>query len=648
MTIKNYLSALILLSVTSTVNAQEKDTMRTRIISNEVFSVGPTINSSEIRTAEVSVDPQTRRQQLNPSFNKPTDFLDNLDISGYYRFIANYRQMQTVYSHLEANKTNLFVGDDSQIPQLMLNLKGYAGSNTFFGTDVFMWTPLTGAGQVENVKGLNLGISLYGSFTTALGNFTVRTGGINWYAMSPFTFQTNKGYNRYSLFERNPWDPQTAKVESRYSDFYTSGAINQDQRWGNQAFHGLIVEGAQLPHNFSFSALVGKTQFDGGMAALPNTSAGGRLQKTYKGNDGWIAINTFNNESLVDSLKDVKAGFNMVTAEWKHQFKRFKIYSELGTGRKFAKDFDGQWGEALSVKVSGDIRKKYASEFHVYRVSPDVFNNSSIFINSSIQQTVQSNTTQTQPVLIPVSSAVLPIGQLSNNRQGIEINSQINIGRLKNSVGYAISGEIEALSPTITYTHAFNNLALSRFWRWDFPSGVGPYTNLNKIYRSVFETVRMKDLDANGKPLYKKYFNTIELNTKYKTKLGTKEMYLFYLGSFNSVQDFASPTVVFGEKAMLRAYYHQAESYLKLNPNLVLTSYVSAERILGNYNTQTDTETRRPKNQTGYSIATGFDLQMGKGVGLYVRERWMKYFDSSFAKDRYEGFETTVELKAFF
>jgi hypothetical protein len=645
MTIKNYLSAILLLSVSGVLKSQEKDTIS--IKPTKVYVIPP-LCYPETRSAVVSVNPSTSRQQINPSFNKPVDFLDNLDISGYYRFIANYREMQTVYSHLETNKNNLFVGDDSQIPQLMLNLKGYAGSNTFFGTDLFMWTPLTGAGQIENVKGLNLGISLYGSFTTALGNFTVRTGGINWYAMSPFTFQTNKGYNRYSLFERNPWDPQTAKVESRYSEFYTSGAINQDQRWGNQAFHGLIIEGAQLPRNYSFSALVGKTQFDGGMSALPNTSAGGRLQKSYKGENGWIALNTFNNESLVDSLKSIKTGFNMVTAEWKHQFKHFKIYSELGAGKKFVNSNQGKWGEALSVKVSGDILKKFATEFHIYRVSPNVFNNSSIFINSSIQQTVQATAGQTQPVLIPVSSAVLPIGQLSNNRQGIEINSQINFGRLKNSVGYAISGEMEALSPKLTYTHAFNNLALSRFWRWDFPSGVGPYANLNKIYRSVFESVNMSELDANGKPLYKKYFNTIELNSKYKTRLGRKEMYLFYLGSLNSVQNFAAPTVVFGERALLRAYYHQAESYLKLNPNLVLTTYASFERILGNYQTQTDTETRRPKNQTGYSIATGFDLQMGKGVGLYVRERWMKYKDTSFTKDQYEGFETTVELKAFF
>ena len=640
---KYYLISFLLLMACFSLNAQSKDTASVAVERARGESLIKPIKPVVKRNFAY-----WGRQQLNPSFEKPAEFLDNLDISGYYRFIANYRQMQTVYSHLESNKNNLFVGDDSQIPQLMLNLKGYAGSNTFFGTDLFMWTPLTGAGQVENVKGLNLGISLYGSFTTSLGNFTVRTGGINWYAMSPFTFQTNKGYNRYSLFERNPWDPQTAKVESRYSDFYTSGAINQDQRWGHQAFHGLIIEGAQLPRNFSFSALVGKTQFDGGMAALPNTSAGGRLQKSYKGNDGWIAINTFNNESLVDSIKAIRSGFNMVTAEWKHQFKHFKVYSEWGTGRKNINNTLGQWGEALSTKVSGNVLKKFATEVHLYRVSPNVFNNSSIFINSSIQQTVQSNSSQTQPVLIPVSSAVLPIGQLSNNRQGVEINSQINIGRFKNSLGYAISGELEALSPTLTYTHAFNNLALSRFWRWDFPSGVGPYANLNKIYRSVFESVKMKELDANGKPLYKKYFNTIELNSKYKTKLGRKDLYVFYLGSLNSVQDFAAPSVVFSERALLRAYYHQAESYLKLNPNLVFTTYASFERIIGNYQTQTDTETRRPKNQTGYSIATGFDLQMGKGVGLYVRERWMKYFDSSFAKDRYEGFETTVELKAFF
>jgi hypothetical protein len=106
--------------------------------------------------------------------------------------------------------------------------------------------------------------------------------------------------------------------------------------------------------------------------------------------------------------------------------------------------------------------------------------------------------------------------------------------------------------------------------------------------------------------------------------------------------------VVFTEKALLRAYYHQLESYWKLNSRIVWTNYVSFERIVANYNTVTDVDSRRPKNQKGISVATGVDIQLSKGVGLYFRERWMTYKDMSFANDKYDGFESTLEIKVFF
>jgi hypothetical protein len=81
---------------------------------------------------------------------------------------------------------------------------------------------------------------------------------------------------------------------------------------------------------------------------------------------------------------------------------------------------------------------------------------------------------------------------------------------------------------------------------------------------------------------------------------------------------------------------------------LVWTNYLGFERILGNYQTEVNADTRRPKNQKGLSLATGFDIQLSKGVGLYIRQRYMEYKDMSFALDRYKGFETTIELKAFF
>jgi hypothetical protein len=232
----------------------------------------------------------------------------------------------------------------------------------------------------------------------------------------------------------------------------------------------------------------------------------------------------------------------------------------------------------------------------------------------------------------------------------------LNFGRLKNSIGYSSSMELENLSPGITYSHAFNSLALSRFWRWGFPSNVGPYKNLNKIYRNVFETLNITDINpTTGLPNQKKYFNTIEINSKYKTILANKDLYLFYLGSFNSVQNFSSMSslkdgglMVFTERALVRNYCHQIESYYVLSPKVIWNNYLSFERIIANYQTAIDVQSSRPKNQTGYSFATGLDIQLSKSAGLYLRQRWMDYQDSSYANDQYKGFETTVEVKMFF
>lgn len=609
--------------------------------------------AQEIRNAVNLPSIETTADTLNASekgnFPKQAkEVLDGLQINGYYRFVTNVRKMRDVYTHLENNKTNIFVGDDAQIPELMLNIAGQTSSRTSFGTDLFMWAPMTGQGQTENVKGLNLGVSLYGNFTTSVGNFNVRTGGINWLALSPFTFQANRGYNRYSVFERNPWDPNTSKVDGRYADFYSVGEINQDQRWGNQAFQGLIVDGASLPKNFSFNAIYGKSQFDGGFSGIPNTTYGGRIKKDFPKNADFVSFNTINNVSLMDSLSEKTAGFNVHTLEMVKHFKNLKVYAEMGMGRRTTNSLNDKFGEAISVKLSSKIAKRIPIEAHIYRISPRVFNNNSVFMNSSIQQNTQVNAIN-QAVIIPVASAVLPIGQLANNRQGIDLNLDWNIGKFKNSLGYSNSMELENLSNKITYGHPFNNFALARFWRWDFPSNVGPYQNLNKAYRSVFETLNLTELDSTGlRPLKKKYFNTMELNSKYKTKLAGKELYVFYLGNFNSVQNFLAPMVNFNEKSLLRTYDHQLEMYWKLSPMIVWNNYASFERVIANYNTQTDVDSRRPKNQTGYSFATGADIQMSKAVGLYLRQRWMQYADASFARDQYKGWETSIELKAFF
>lgn len=574
--------------------------------------------------------------------------LKNFSISGYYRFLTNVRNLSDPYPELKNNPRSIFVGDDSQIPQLLLNIAGKPSDKTSFSTDFFMWSPMMGSGTVENVKGLNLGVSLTGTHSTSIGNFKVLAGGINWYSLSPFTFHTNKGYNRYSIFERNPWDPNTKAVNSRYEDFYNNGALTQDTRWGQQAFQGIILEGNDLPKGFSGVFMYGKTQLNGGFAPLPNASIGGRLKKAFK--DNYISYNTFNSTTSSDSVKNESLGFNLHTLNFLFNIKKIRVEGEVGAGRFYSKVYDRGWGEAIDLKVL--FPKQYTGipiEVHAYQISPKVINNNSVFWNSSIREANPSGTAEgSQLLLVPFASSMVQVGQMTNNRRGIELNGEFKIGKLKTSIGHSISEEIENISSQITYSHPTNNLALSRFWRWGFPVGVGPYGNLTKVYRGVFETLYLTDVDATGKPLNKKRFNTMELNMKYNTKIFKKDFYAYYLLTLASVQKNFSPITVFTEKAYLRTYYHQAECYYRILPKVMWTNYVGYERIIANYDTRVNQITRRPKNQTGWGFATGFDIMMSKNAGLYLRQRWFGYKDSSFPLDHYKGSESTVEIKIFF
>jgi hypothetical protein len=600
--------------------------------------------------AMTDLDSTWSNPPLEVSGNFPKRAMETLkqfSISGYYRFVTNYRHLDIAYPHLVNNPNNLFIGDDSQIPQLSLNINGSVTRNTSFGCDLYMWTPMTGMGMVENVKGLNLGVSLSGSYSSDIGTFTVRTGGINWYSLTPFTFQTNKGYNRYTIFERNPWDPNTQSLNERYVTFYQAGAINQDERWGQQAFQGIILEGTNLPGNFSGVIMYGKTQLNGGLSPIPNSSYGGKIRKDYGMN--YVSLNTFNSTAFIDSNETYRAGFNVATVEFRNYFGRFQIRGEAGVGRTFINGIFTGWGELISLKPTWLIAGKYPLEFHLYRISPKVVNNSSVFINTSGQGNINPNISSQQPVLPAIESTMVPVGQLTNNRQGLDINSEFTIGKVKFSLGYSVSMELERISPRLTYWHPINSLVLAHFWRWNFPSQVGPYNNLSKIYRTVYEKVDLKNIDPDTRiPNDDKFFNTIEINAKYRFKFLNRDCYLFYLGQYGSAQNFPSWITVMSESALLRTYYHQMEFYITLFPSIVWTNYAGFERIVANYDTETDLVSRRPKNQTGYSIATGLDIRLTRGAGLYLRQRWMDYHDASFANDKYKGFESTAEIKIFF
>ncbi len=607
------------------------------------------------------------------------DELYRIRVDGYYRFFATYTHMKEPYllnqgTKYYTPKNWLFIGDDSQLPNLMLNVTGRPSSKTAWGIDLYMfqfldgqikpaysvqiadslrptiYDPISGTRLAIHL-GLHLGINLYGTFNTDFGTFNVKFGGIQWVSMSDLTLASFKGYNRFTLFERNPWDPLEKKSIDRYDNFFSRGNIDQDKRWGEKAFQGFNLEGLGLPGNISFKVLLGKTELNGGFLAIPNFSYGGQVRKNFA--DGsFVGVNTFNGHTYTDSLNTANIDFNVITGEMTVHFDNWLIYAEIGAGKYKAPSYRGGWGEAINLKVrTPQLLTRLILELQYYRLSPEIINNSAIFLNTSVVEEqnneIPPGSVGSSAVLQPFASSMVPLGMMTNNRQGFVLNAELPFNRLKLSLAIGASGELEPFSNQITYDHPVNLLTRSRFWRWTFPTNVGPYDRYSVIYRDVYETVNLTD-DSLGIVVNPKRFSGLEIQGRYNTKLFSRDLYLFLLNRYYSAQNFWSPVTVFSEKAYIRHYSNQLEGYYQIAKGIILAGYLGYERIICNYDTEADLESRRPRNQEGTGYGLGLDITLSKNVVLFLRHRWFAFEDRSFALDKFKGSETIVELKIVF
>ena len=595
-------------------------------------------------------------------------------VNGEYRFLGTYTHYDKQYGTSATN--NLFIGDDSQMPSLTLRVSGRPSKKTSWGFDLYtfqfmhgdvrpqygfkvaeidrpsIYDPINGKRLAGSLI-VHLGINLYASFDTKIGSFGLQAGGIHWTSMSDLTLASYKGYNRYSLFERAPWDPIESSVERRYFDFYKRGNITQDARWGHKPFTGLIVSGSNLPGDLTMKAMLGKTDLYGGFSNIPNIAYGGQVRKPTVG--GFIGVNTFNNQTYTDSLNQEAIGFNITTLESHFSLAKFNVKLEFGAGRYFSPDstHTGDWGEAIHAKIKSPslIDDKLTFEAHLYRIAPEVINNNSIFMNSSIDELsandLAAGSVGSTEALNPFASSMVPVGMMTNNRQGFNLNTELDLEELKLSLGFGSSTELEAKSNEITYGHPVNSLTRSRIWRWGFPSDVGPYDRYSVTYRDVYETVKLSDPEAN-----KKCFSGIELQAKYHPKFFGQKLYLFALSKFSSVQKTWSPGLwgiipIFEDDPYVKQYSNELEAYYALNSKLVFNGYVGIERTIANYDTEKG-ETGRPRNQFGEGYGLGVDYTITKNTALFIRHRWFSFEDKNFQLDQFKGTETILELKLTF
>lgn len=355
---KNWLTRILLLTALLSSSSQlfSQETKKDTIALSSVQSILE-------KDFESSFEETAKGIQYSESFvdRKLRQRGTKLTVFGYYRLFMYGRNLKQPYPGLSPYEKAFSVGDGYREPMLSLSVLARPSSKASFGTELFFFTPYDGSIE-GNVFSTNLGLNFYGNFRTQHGNFGVRAGGIHWYNLSPFTIGVFQILDRFSIFDRTPWEGVTNT--QKYSDYYGLGVSNPgDLRWNNQAFQGIILNGAKLPGDIAFDLFWGKTQPNGGLSGsindpfqsipptldagniptykgfsgtdrtLPSYITGGRLARAFGPKNQLFAYNGIYSRTSVDSLSTDKfRSFQVHTLQLDLNVADVKVSGELGAG----------------------------------------------------------------------------------------------------------------------------------------------------------------------------------------------------------------------------------------------------------------------------------------------------------------------------
>ena len=649
--------------------------------------------------------------------------------SGYARFYPYYRNMKSYYDIAPTNGITLPVtvnaDDGYQQPLMLFRMEANPSpkvsiqselqfSNLFKRTTLLTDT----AGRYANLYVI---FQLQGTVETKIGKLKmIAGGGVNWYRLSPSTLW---GYQyRDDLFERYPWEPEGHDF-ARYNSAYASGDIPRDQRFGKQAMQGFILEGTNMPHGFDAALLYGKTTTSAGFQSYnykaPQNMFATRIGKMF--GDHKMGFNYFNQFGYYDInsnkviYKPIAQGIDTFYVEENYVsqlvtsldgrlvFKNFTLFTELGAGSYLSSLYNSglranaktgvanvskykrDWDETLFFEIETNKRLTLIPlKVSCYRIGAHVVNNSSSVSNTSVEQAKPNSGVPDAYYTNYYDGMVTDVGQLANNRQGLNISGSKKFNKLTTKFELGIAQEIKNLvgdlrngarayvvagaaadsqtrvpfTNSITFEHKLNGLTRSRFSFYE--RFTGPNDRLHSVFRRTFENISITDSIVN----YKKSFSTFNLELKYKFRFLGKELILSNYNNFSSVQDKWSPIPVFTDNAFLRIFYEELMAFYAIHPKLTMVGFTGMERVIGNKRTELaddkgniikDNKGRpiadpngKAVNQTGYGYGLGLDYNFHSGASLHIRSRWFSHEDKNFVLDKFKGNEMTIEFKVFF
>jgi hypothetical protein len=302
----------------------------------------------------------------------------------------------------------------------------------------------------------------------------------------------------------------------------------------------------------------------------------------------------------------------------------------------------------------------------LYRISPQFVNVTGNFLNTSVLEVFPNVEGVGTTIRTPYQSPMVGLGFPVNNRQGLSINADVNLGQLKLNGGIGVFAEIDTSYAALSYMHNVNSQTLSRIYL--FAQNWGPYNALNSTYRGVYENVNISDTSSSGLANFKKFYNTIEFQAKYNNKIFGKNYYIFSLTRLNTCQKDLQLLPQIGSQALISQLSEEIDFSIELNEKAALVLSYGIEKVLGNSSTDigdspeaTATNTffeslgldnlyryTNSRNQKNTLLGFGLDYKIGQNAMVFYRYNQYRYFDPNFIENHLKGWEMILELKINF
>jgi len=512
------------------------------------------------------------------SYKNPTS---SISFSGYYRFLGFIRNQQEAFPNNSGKTLVISSGDAYREPMFLLKLNGKTRDNITFGADLMLNSLYKGPSpNLTQPLTLNLGLNLSTSIATRNGIFNLKSGGVSWYRQSRLTVWGNRSFNRISIFERRPQTPLNKIPINRYSRYYNSGLIDQGIRYGSRAFQGIFFQGSKLPFNFSVKGVIGKSNFNRSLLENSDNFTGSLQLKNTLSSKFKIAYNYLSSWADIDSLSDERRKYFIHTLELDKKWNKIHVQMEVGLGKYSDPVNTLGYGESILLNVKTAKSTKVPLNFQLYRISPQFVNVTGNFLNTSILEVFPNVEGVGTTIRTPYQSPIVGLGFPVNNRQGVSINADFNLGKLKLNGGIGFFAEIDTSHAALSYIHNVNSQTLSRINV--FAQNWGPYNLLNSTYRGVYENVNITDTTAGGNANFKKFFNTIEFQAKYNNKIFGKNYYIFSLTRLNSCQKEFNLFPQVGSQVLISQISEEIDFSFELSQKAALVLSYGIEKVLGN------------------------------------------------------------------